>query len=80
MKQIRIFLQDRYNLEFGGISFRIIEQLSFCEDVLRIHRDPSTDSIWNIQHQEQRIEVFEKSDAHGCCLSTKMHLPGWCTS
>ena len=62
IKRIRLFLQQRYDCEEGGIPVVVIKQLSFCETVLQIERDQSTDSIWNVQHQENRREVLEESD------------------
>jgi len=39
----------------------VIEQLAKYEFTFHIERHSTTDSIWNIGHQEQRYEVFERN-------------------
>lgn len=61
LKQIRQFFERQWESESAGISQTIVECLETCERTFFLFRDQTTDSIWNVEHQEHRIEVFEDS-------------------
>lgn len=58
LKAIRQRLEVHYERILGGIPTHIIESLAAFESSLHLKRDPTTSSIWNTNHHEQRIEYF----------------------
>ncbi|KAF8854271.1 P-loop containing nucleoside triphosphate hydrolase protein [Acephala macrosclerotiorum] len=59
---IRIFIELQYSQKEIGIPSSIISDLATFEQTFQLERDQRTDSIWNTDHQEHRIEVFRESD------------------
>jgi hypothetical protein len=62
LKRIRLFLEQQHESSPGSVPRDVVNQLATYELTFYIERDSSTDSIWNIEHQELLYEVFEKSD------------------
>jgi hypothetical protein len=62
LRQVRQFFEREWETKPDGVSQAIIECLETCERDFFLVRDQTTDSIWNVEHQEHRIEVFEASD------------------
>ncbi|KAH6720202.1 P-loop containing nucleoside triphosphate hydrolase protein [Leptodontidium sp. MPI-SDFR-AT-0119] len=74
IRRARDFLQIHYETIPGGIPLRVVQQVASWEVIFSISRSSSTDSIWNIEHQEQRFEVFEPRDL-GLCYRLKCICP-----
>ncbi|KAG4427433.1 hypothetical protein IFR05_017084, partial [Cadophora sp. M221] len=74
IRSAREFLQIRYETIPGEIPLSVIHQISSWEEIFSISRSPSTDSIWNVDHQEHRIEAFEPRDL-GTCYRLKCICP-----
>lgn len=62
LKQIRQSFERRWDSESDAFSEAVVQCLEACERELFLIRNQTTDSIWNVEHQEYRIEVFEESD------------------
>ncbi|KAH7360356.1 P-loop containing nucleoside triphosphate hydrolase protein [Rhexocercosporidium sp. MPI-PUGE-AT-0058] len=67
-------LHIKYETIPGGIPIQIIQQIASWEATFNIQRCRSTDSIWNVDHQEQRAEVFQPRDL-GICYRLKCICP-----
>lgn len=64
LKQIRYFFERKWESESDPILFSesVVQCLEACERNFFLVRDQTTDSIWNVEHQEYRVEIFEESD------------------
>lgn len=62
LKQIRQTLEQRYETVPGGVPFSLVEILHLAETILSLERDPTTDCIWNIDHQRHRVQTFGECD------------------
>lgn len=62
LKQIRQVLEGKYEASPAGLPFSVVELLQLGEAQLCLERHPTTDSIWNIDHQRHRLQTFEESD------------------
>ncbi|KAE8452071.1 hypothetical protein EG329_002237 [Mollisiaceae sp. DMI_Dod_QoI] len=71
---LRVWIEIRYTECLTGIPSSIISELAAFEQRFHIDRDPRTESFWNIDHQQQRIEVFQESD-HGVSYRLKCICP-----
>jgi hypothetical protein len=62
LKQIRRVLEEKYEVGPAGLPFSVVELLHHGETQLCLERHPTTDSIWNIDHQRHRLQAFEERD------------------
>jgi hypothetical protein len=62
LKTIRQFFERQWESESHAFSSAVAQCLEACERNFRLIRDQTTDSIWNVEHQEHRTEVFERTD------------------
>jgi hypothetical protein len=63
IKRIRLFFERKYELDLNDIPWTVLDQLATYEVMFHIERHPTTECIWNVEHQEERCEVFFWGDA-----------------
>jgi hypothetical protein len=80
LRQLRIHLETRYETEVDGVPSELVCLLHSFEIMHGLKRHPSTNSLWNIDHQEVRFEVFEARDVgvmyRQKCFCEKANDPG----
>lgn len=76
LRIIRARLEVFYETRNHGIPSMIIEQLANFETDFNLERCPTTSSIWNIAHHEQRITVYTVKDLNVVFRPTCECKPG----
>lgn len=74
IKSVRSYLEIRYESVLGGLPRLLVEQIASWEMAFQVSRPASTNSIWNTDYQEQRVEVLGLSDL-GVCYRLKCICP-----
>lgn len=62
IRNVRRLLEKRFLTTRGGVPRALVKNLDALEKCYFLPRDPTTDCVWNVDHQSSRIEVFSKSD------------------